>query len=111
MPALNQITPAQLMRPIGTPEVPTTLEVRTQDDVAADPCLIPTALRMAHEPTAGFDADLSNRRVEVALPVGPSRQFRDDLQQLDAGMALYDALYRWARDGFDHWHDLPLGRA
>ncbi len=35
----------------------------------------------------------------LALSVGLSRMFRDDLQQLDAGIALYDALYRWARDG------------
>ena len=46
----------------------------------------------------------------LALSVGLSRMFRDDLQQLDAGMALYDALYRWARDGFDEGHDWPAGR-
>ncbi len=46
----------------------------------------------------------------LAISVGLSRQFRDDLQQLDAGMAVYDALYRWARDGFDEGHDWPEGR-
>lgn len=46
----------------------------------------------------------------LALSVGLSRQFRDDLQQLAAGMVLYDALYRWARDGFDEGHDWPAGR-
>lgn len=46
----------------------------------------------------------------LALSVGLSRQFRDDLQQLEAGMILYDALYRWARDGFDEGHDWPAGR-
>jgi hypothetical protein len=25
-------------------------------------------------------------------------------------MALYDALYRWARDGFDEGHDWPADR-
>ena len=43
----------------------------------------------------------------LALSVGLSRQFRDDLQQLDAGIALYDALYRWARDGVGEGHDWP----
>ncbi len=43
----------------------------------------------------------------LALSVGLSRQYRDDTQQLEAGMALYDALYRWARDGFDEGHDWP----
>jgi hypothetical protein len=46
----------------------------------------------------------------LALSVGLSRMFRDDLQQLAAGMALYDALYRWARDGHDEGHDWPAGR-
>ena len=46
----------------------------------------------------------------LALSVGLSRQFRDDLAQLDAGMILYDALYRWARDGFDEGHDWPANR-
>ncbi|WP_413877309.1 chromate resistance protein ChrB domain-containing protein [Albidovulum sp.] len=46
----------------------------------------------------------------LAVSVGLSRQFRDDLAQLDAAMALYDALYRWARDGFGEGHDWPAGR-
>ena len=46
----------------------------------------------------------------LALSVGLSRQYRDDLDQLAAGLALYDALYRWARDGFDEGHDWPQGR-
>lgn len=46
----------------------------------------------------------------LALSVGLSRQYRDDHAQLDAGMALYDALYRWARDGYDEGHDWPTNR-
>ncbi|MFD2741105.1 chromate resistance protein ChrB domain-containing protein [Sulfitobacter aestuarii] len=47
----------------------------------------------------------------LAFSVGLSRQYRDDLAQLDAGMALYDALYAWARDGQGEGHDWPSGRA
>lgn len=47
----------------------------------------------------------------LAISVGLSRQYRDDLAQLEAGMVVYDALYRWARDGFDEGHDWPAGRA
>ena len=47
----------------------------------------------------------------LAISVGLSRQYRDDLEQLEAGIAIYDALYRWARDGFDEGHDWPAGRA
>ena len=31
----------------------------------------------------------------------------DDLEQLDAGMLLYDAFYRWARDTTDEGHERP----
>jgi len=47
----------------------------------------------------------------LAASVGLSRMYRDDVAQLDAGMVLYDALYRWARDGIDEGHDWPQGRA
>lgn len=40
----------------------------------------------------------------LAVSVGLSRMFREDNAQLDAGMLLYDALYRWARDGQDESH-------
>ncbi|MGB3147937.1 MAG: sulfurtransferase/chromate resistance protein [Paracoccaceae bacterium] len=46
----------------------------------------------------------------LALSVGLSRQYKDDLAQLEAGLTLYDALYRWARDGFEERHDWPAGR-
>jgi rhodanese-related sulfurtransferase len=45
----------------------------------------------------------------LAVSVGLSRMYRDDHAQLAAGMGLYDALYRWARDGFDEGHDWPAG--
>jgi len=43
----------------------------------------------------------------LAASLGLSRMYRDDLEQLDAGMLLYDALYRWARDATDEGHDWP----
>lgn len=43
----------------------------------------------------------------LALSVGLSRLHKDDHVQLDAAMPLYDALYRWARDGRDEGHDWP----
>ena len=46
----------------------------------------------------------------LAISVGLSRQFRDDLEQLAVGMMLYDALYRWARDGHEESHNWPAGR-
>ena len=41
----------------------------------------------------------------LAVSLGLSRMFADDLEQLEAGMTLYDALYRWCRDAVDETHD------
>lgn len=41
----------------------------------------------------------------LAISLGLSRMFKDDLKQLDAAMPLYDALYRWARDAQNETHD------
>jgi len=41
----------------------------------------------------------------AALSLGLSRMFDDDLEQLDAGMSIYDALYRWCRDATGEKHD------
>jgi rhodanese-related sulfurtransferase len=43
----------------------------------------------------------------LAASLGYSRMFRDDLQQLDAAMALYDAFYRWCRDASEESHNWP----
>ncbi len=46
----------------------------------------------------------------LAMSVGLSRHYRCDHAQLDAGMILYDSLYRWARDGHEEGHDWPAAR-
>ena len=43
----------------------------------------------------------------LAASLGLSRMFRDDLAQLDAGMLLYDAFYRWCRDATEETHNWP----
>ena len=50
----------------------------------------------------------------LAASLGLSRMYGDDLEQLEAGMALYDAFYRWCRDatGETHnWHLAKPGKA
>ena len=42
-----------------------------------------------------------------AISLGMSRIYSDDLEQLDAGMLLFDALYRWARDDTDKTYNRP----
>ena len=41
----------------------------------------------------------------LAASLGLSRIYADDLEQLEAGMLLYDAFYRWCRDATDETHD------
>lgn len=43
----------------------------------------------------------------LAASLGYSRMYKDDLEQLDASMVLYDALYRWCRDATNETHDWP----
>jgi len=49
----------------------------------------------------------------LAASLGLSRMHSADLEQLTAGMTLYDAFYRWARDASDetHAHDRPTDAA
>jgi rhodanese-related sulfurtransferase len=41
----------------------------------------------------------------LAASLGLSRIYSDDLEQLEAGMLIYDAFYRWCRDAVDETHN------
>ncbi|KAB2911986.1 MAG: sulfurtransferase [Hyphomicrobiaceae bacterium] len=43
----------------------------------------------------------------LAASLGYSRMYRDDLEQLEAAMGLYDAFYRWCRDAAEETHNWP----
>ncbi|EJC80099.1 hypothetical protein Rleg4DRAFT_1708 [Rhizobium leguminosarum bv. trifolii WSM2297] len=43
----------------------------------------------------------------LAASLGLSRMYSDDLEQLEAGMLLYDAFYRWCRDATEETHNWP----
>jgi rhodanese-related sulfurtransferase len=43
----------------------------------------------------------------LAASLGLSKMHKDDLAQLDAGLALYDAFYRWSRDAAEETHNWP----
>jgi hypothetical protein len=46
----------------------------------------------------------------LAASLGLSRMYTDDLEQLEGGMAMYDAFYRWCRDATEETHDCPTNR-
>ncbi|NNG70344.1 sulfurtransferase [Rhizobium laguerreae] len=43
----------------------------------------------------------------LAASLGLSRMYSDDLEQLEAGMLLYDAFFRWCRDATEETHNWP----
>lgn len=47
----------------------------------------------------------------LAASLGLSRMYSDDLEQLDAGMLLYDAFFRWCRDAASETHNWPATKA
>jgi rhodanese-related sulfurtransferase len=46
----------------------------------------------------------------LAASLGLSRMYADDLEQLAAGLALYDAFYRWCRDATEETHNWPTNK-
>lgn len=46
----------------------------------------------------------------LAASLGLSRMYTDDLEQLEAGMLLYDAFYRWCRDASEETHNWPTNK-
>jgi rhodanese-related sulfurtransferase len=43
----------------------------------------------------------------LAVSLGLSRMHSDDLAQVEAGMTIYDAFYRWCRDATEETHNWP----
>jgi rhodanese-related sulfurtransferase len=46
----------------------------------------------------------------LAASLGLSRMYGDDLEQLEAGLGLYDAFYRWCRDATNETHNWPTNK-
>jgi rhodanese-related sulfurtransferase len=46
----------------------------------------------------------------LAASLGLSRMYADDLEQLEAGMTVYDAFYRWCRDATEETHNWPTNK-
>jgi rhodanese-related sulfurtransferase len=46
----------------------------------------------------------------MAASLGLSRMYDDDLEQLSAGILLYDAFYRWCRDAAKETHNWPTNK-
>ena len=76
----------------------------------SDPALEPVAavVRAADTDRLDLVPEAAGLR---AVSLGLSRMHHDDLGMLEAGMTVYDALYRWARDATEEGHAWPHGAA
>ena len=82
--------------------------VQTDEDFAADPQLVPGAVvRGADTARPDLAAEAPGRSPpRSAFP----RMFAEDSSQLEAGVLLYDAFYRWCRDATAETHNWPVKR-
>src|SRR5438093_12241325 len=65
MSSYTTISPDKLSKLIGTANTPTLIDVRTDEDFAADPRLIPGAIRRNHEEAAVWGEEFSGRSAIV----------------------------------------------
>ena len=65
MSSFTEISPDKLARLIGTEKTPVLIDVRTDEDFAADPRLIPGAIRRRHEQAADWVGEFSDQSAIV----------------------------------------------
>jgi len=83
-----------------------TFDVMVREFGLDSPALNDLALIVRGADTARLDLAQQSSGL-LAVSLGLSRMFRDDLEQLEAGMLVYDAFYRWRRDAADEDHNWP----
>jgi rhodanese-related sulfurtransferase len=74
--------------------------------LAGDPALARLALIVRGADTSRLELAPQAAGL-LAASLGLSRMHRDDLVQLEAGLGLYDAFYRWCRDAVAETHNWP----
>lgn len=94
MPSFDLITPAQLARRIGLPDAPAILDVRTDEDFAADPRTIPGSRRASHKDVADWAEAWRGREVVISC---------------QKGLKLSQGVAAWLRHGGAHAEALEGG--
>jgi len=84
-------------------------ELCTFDTMLAEFALETPALQTVARIVRGADTNRLDLAPEaaglLAVSLGLSRLYAIDLHQMEQGLVIYDALYRWARDAMDEKHD------
>jgi rhodanese-related sulfurtransferase len=108
MPSYTSISADKLARLIGTATAPVLIDVRTDEDYARDPRLIPTASRRAHDAIGSWASQITDRSAIVICQAG---------QKLSEGVAAWlrhgGISAETLEGGFEAWKaaKLPLLRA
>jgi rhodanese-related sulfurtransferase len=87
-----------------------TFDVMIEEFGLATPPLLRLATMVRGADTARLDLSPEAPGL-LAASLGLSRMYDDDLEQLEAGMMLYDAFYRWCRDATGETHNWPTNKA
>jgi rhodanese-related sulfurtransferase len=103
MPFPSSISTDKLARLIGTPKAPALIDVRTDEDFAADPRLVPGALRRSPHEAADWGKELAGRSAIVVGRRG---------QQLAQGTAAWlrhvGVTAKVLEGGFESWKTAKL---
>ena len=70
MSSITTIAIEKLVRLIGTPKCPAVIDVRTEEDFATDPRLIPGSVRRPHGSASEWGRDFSGRAAVVVCQRG-----------------------------------------
>lgn len=70
MPSFNSISVDKLFRMVGSPQAPTVIDVRTEEDIAADPRLVPGAIRRPATSAAGWASEFAHRSAVIVCQRG-----------------------------------------
>ena len=81
-----------------------TFDVMVEEFVLATPPLLRLATMVRAADTGRLDLCPEAPGL-LAASLGLSRMYDNDLEQLEAGMTLYDAFYRWCRDATGETHE------
>lgn len=87
-----------------------TFDIMVQEFGLSTPPLQRLAIMVRAADTARLDLSPEAPGL-LAASLGLSRMYDDDLDQLGAGMLLYDAFYRWCRDAAKETHNWPTNKA
>src|SRR5271166_238055 len=100
MSSVNSIASEKLARLIGTPKCPALIDVRTDDDFAADPRLIPGGIRRCPDTVGEWAAEFRGRLTVVICQKGLKLSQGVAALLREAGAAaevLEDGFAGWAR--------------